>query len=242
VRFLTIVPVPGVEAAGPGALGRAAAWFPAVGLGLGAVLVGADTLLGRAFPPLLAALLVVSIWKVLTGGIHLDGLADSLDALGGREPGARLAIMHDSRIGVFGAVGLILMFLISMMALAEMPPAARWRVLLLAPVVGRLGPVLMATSFQAATPESGAGARFMAAVPRWAGPLGLGATAALAALLLGRWGVAMLVLALAVVFVWSAFLAGRLGGLTGDSLGASVELGELGVLLGGAAVAHLGLG
>jgi adenosylcobinamide-GDP ribazoletransferase len=94
LRFLTIIPVPGQESAGPSALGRAAWWFPVVGLllGIGLAIVGraADAL----FPPLVAAALVVTGWKAVTGGIHLDGLADCLDGLAGRDPARRLAIMR----------------------------------------------------------------------------------------------------------------------------------------------------
>ncbi len=143
VRFLTIVPVPGREAAGLGALGRAAWWFPVVGLALGVALVALDRALALAFPPLLASLLVLSAWKVATGGIHLDGLADCLDGLGGRSAEQSLTIMRDSRVGVFGAVGLILVFLIGVVALAELPAGPRGRALLLAPVVGRLAPLLV---------------------------------------------------------------------------------------------------
>lgn len=242
LRFLTILPVPGREAGGPGALGRAAWWFAAVGLILGTILVAADWLMALAFPPLLSALLVVSLWKILTGGIHLDGLADCLDGLGGGDRQRRLAIMRDSRIGVFGAVGLILLFLIATMAVAEMPAPSRRRVLLLAPVVGRLAPVLIGARFRAATPDQGSGAPFLRGLPGWAGPVNLVATAALGGWLLGSWGFLITLGALAIVSLWSAFLAWRLGGLTGDVLGSGVELGELMVLLGGAALAHLGLG
>ena len=240
IRFLTIVPVPGREAAGPGALGRAAWWFPAVGLGLGAGLVLVDRLLARAFPPLLAALLVVSLWKVATGGIHLDGLADCLDGLGGRDPGHRVAIMRDSRIGVFGALGLILTVVIALTALGELPGDVRWRALLLAPVVGRLSPLVAGACFRAATPETGSGGAFMASLSRWAPALSVVWAGALAVLLLGLPGLLALAGALAGMLLWSGFLSRRLGGLTGDALGAGVELAELGVLLALAAAAHLG--
>ena len=231
LRFLTIVPVPGREAAGPGALGRAAWWFPVVGLGLGAGLVLADRVLARGFPPLLAALLVVSLWKVATGGIHLDGLADCLDGLGGRDADQRLAIMRDSRIGGFGALGLILTFLVGFVALAELPPDLRWRTLLLAPAAGRLAPLVTAALCRAAAAPAGLGATFVASLGRWPAATGLAGTAALAALLLGLTGVAALGLALAAVVLWSGFLARRLGGLTGDVLGSGVELAELAILL-----------
>jgi adenosylcobinamide-GDP ribazoletransferase len=241
VRFLTVVPIPGREAEGHGALGRAAWWFPVVGLALGGALVALDRVLGRVFPTFLSAALVLSLWKVATGGIHLDGLSDCLDGLGGRDAQDRLAIMRDPRIGAFGAIGLIIYFLIGLLALAETPADARWRLLLLAPVVGRLAPLLVGPRFAAAAPGHGSGGAFLAAVSGWAGPAYLVPITLLAAHLLGIWGFVVALAAMAVVASWSAFLAWRVGGLTGDVLGAGVELGELTVLLVGAALAHRAL-
>ena len=241
VRFLTIVPVPGREAAGAEALGRAAWWFPIVGLALGAVLVVLDRALALVFPPLLSALLVLTAWKVITGGIHLDGLADCLDGLGGADAEHRLAIMRDSRIGVFGAVGLILYFLIALAALSEIPPGRRAPVLLLAPAAGRLAPLLVGACFGPATPERGTGAGFLRGLSRWAGPAHVMAALALSIMLLGPGGGLMAAGALAVAFASAALFAWRCGGLTGDALGAAVELGELALLLIGAALAHAGL-
>ncbi len=241
VRFLTIVPVPGREAEGRDALGRAAGWFPIVGLCLGTALVVLDRVLAIAFPPLLSAVLVLSLWKVAAGGIHLDGLSDCLDGLAGRDRQHRLSIMRDSRIGAFGAIGLILYFLIALLALAELPGAIRGRVLLLAPVVGRLAPLLIGPRFPAATPEHGTGGPFLRAMSSWAGPAYLVALAVFAAWVLGAWGVIMTLAALAPAFLWSSFLTWRLGWLTGDALCASVELSELALLLAAASIVHRGL-
>src|SRR5216684_378067 len=99
--FLTIWPVR-VGATKPGDLGRAAGWFPLVGLLLGLVLSGAQWLLLRLFPPPLVGGLVVALWAALTGGLHLDGLADCGDGLWvSASPERRLEIMHDARIGAF---------------------------------------------------------------------------------------------------------------------------------------------
>jgi adenosylcobinamide-GDP ribazoletransferase len=241
VRFLTLVPVPGREADGRGALGRAAWWFPIIGLALGATLVVMNRVLQLAFSPLLSALLALSLWKVATGGIHLDGLADCLDGLGGRDGQHRLAIMRDSRIGTFGAVGLIVYFLIALLALAEMSAGLRGRILLLAPMVGRLAPLLVGPRFRAASPDHGAGAAFLRSMSPWAGPVHLVVVSALSAWLLRGWGPVVTLGSLLAVFVWTAFLARHYGGLTGDVLGSGVELGELGLLLAGAALAHGGL-
>lgn len=241
VRFLTIVPVPGRGFTGHTSLGRAAGWFPAVGLGLGAVLAAADRALGVLFPPLLSALLVLTLWKLLTGGIHLDGLADCLDGLGGADTAQSLAIMRDSRVGVFGVLGLILYLLLSLLALAELAPALRWRVLLLAPTCGRFAPVLLARFYAAATPNRGYGSDFIRSVT----PLAVAAGGAflLAAVggILWPWGLVAAAVGLIVAWLWAAFLSRRLGGLTGDVLGATVELAELGILLTGVALASLAL-
>src|SRR5947207_3423551 len=172
MRYLTIVPVPGGGAHGLAALGRAAPWFPGVGLALGAVLVGVERLTSTVFSPLLAALLTVTVWKVLTGGLHLDGLADCLAGLAGRDAAHRLGIMRDSRLGAFGAIGLILFLLLEIGALVELPADARWRALLVLPAVGRATPPLLARCFASARVE-GQGATFRDGLRAGAAPLGL---------------------------------------------------------------------
>lgn len=240
IRFLTIVPVPGREAASPSALGRAAWWFPVVGLLLGIALAIAGRAADALFPPLLAAALLLTGWKVATGGIHLDGVADCLDGLAGRDPERRLAIMRDSRIGVFGAAGLILLCLLTVAALAALAASLRLRVLVLAPVIGRVAPLLAGAWLAPATPGQGLGAAFAAGLSRGAGPAHVVAAGVLAAWLLGIGGVAVAAAAWSLALLAAAFVARRLGGLTGDVLGAVVEVAELGTLLGAAAAAHRG--
>jgi len=240
LRFLTVVPVPGRESESASALGRAAWWFPVVGLMLGGVLAIAALAVDALFPPLVSAALLVTGWKAATGGIHLDGLADSLDGLAGRDAARRLAIMRDSRIGVFGAAGLILFLLLAVAALAGLSTSLRLRVLVLAPVIGRVTPLLAGAWLAPATPGQGLGAAFAAGLSRWAGLAHVAAGCALAAWLLGGWGVALAAAAWGVALLVAAFVARRLGGLTGDVLGAVVEVAELGALLGAAAAAHRG--
>ena len=111
-RLLTILPVPGGELRA-GDTGRAAGWFPAVGLCLGALPALVFVLLGPVAPPPLQAAMTLAVWIALTGGLHLDGLGDSFDGLGyagSRE--RRLEIMRDPRIGAFGVTGLALILLL----------------------------------------------------------------------------------------------------------------------------------
>jgi adenosylcobinamide-GDP ribazoletransferase len=163
-RYLTILPLPGGRRE-HGPLGAAAAWFPVVGLAVGLLVVAVERVGGRLFPNLLTAVLVVSTWKILTGGLHLDGLADCADGLMGRDPASRLAIMRDSRIGSFGAIGLVLLLALEAAAVAELDPAVRWRALLAAPAVGRAMPPLVGLLSRPARPE-GHGAAFVAGLGR----------------------------------------------------------------------------
>ena len=238
VRFLTVLPVPGREAEGAGALGRAAWWFPIVGLALGAALVAADRVLLLAFPPLLAAILLVAGWKILTGGLHLDGLADSIDGLAGRDRERRIAIMRDSRLGAFGAIALALSLLVAVGAVDALPAPRRPAVLLLAPAVGRLAPVLIGPLFPPATPGEGSGADFLEGLSAWATPVHVAGLWILAALTLGPWGGLLLSCALVAALLWGIWLVSRVGGLTGDALGGSVEIGEMATLTTAVALIH----
>jgi adenosylcobinamide-GDP ribazoletransferase len=228
-RYLTIVPI-GRGATPPTGLGRAAAWFPVVGAGIGVLLMVANHWLSRTFPALLAALLTVTVWKIITGGLHLDGLADCLDGLGGRTPEHRRAIMSDSRIGAFGAIGLIFFVLIELVALSDIDAHARWRALLAAPAIGRAMPPLVARLFRPARGE-GQGAAFVGEVGRLGALVAMLVAVVVAVAVFGASGLLALAVALAVVLVATRFLVMRIGGVTGDVLGAVVEVAELTVLL-----------
>jgi adenosylcobinamide-GDP ribazoletransferase len=241
LRFLTVLPVPGPELPGPAALGRAGWWFPVVGLALGAGLGGLLRGLERLFPPLVAAVLLVAAWKIVTGGLHLDGLADLLDGVAGRDRAGRLAIMRDSRLGTFGALGLVFTIFMAIAAVSELEGSARPRVLLLAPFVGRVAPLLVGGWLRPATPGQGLGAAFISGLSRRAGPLWALVALVLGGALLGPGGVALAVAGLGVA-VLAALVASRwLGGLTGDVLGAAVEVAELSVLLAGSALLRRGV-
>jgi adenosylcobinamide-GDP ribazoletransferase len=234
VRFLTIVPWPdrgrahGPES--PGSLGAAAVWFPVVGLGIGAVLVLVERATAWIFPMLLAGLITIVAWKLLTGGLHLDGLADCLDGLAGHDVEHRLAIMRDSRIGTFGALGLVLVLLLDVGALAEVPSPQRWRVLLVAPVVGRAVPVLLAGLFPSARPD-GHGFDFRRGLRPFARPLAFAVAALVSLALLGAAGALAMAVAALVSLAFASVMSRRLKGITGDVLGGAVELAELAVLL-----------
>jgi adenosylcobinamide-GDP ribazoletransferase len=238
-RYLTIVPVPGPSFSSADAIGRAAPWFPVIGLAIGLVLAVMDRVTQVIFPLLLAGLLTVAVWKLLTGGLHLDGLADCLDGLGGRDAEQRLAIMRDSRIGAFGALGLILFLLLEIAALSEMPSGVRARALLVVPAVARATPPLLARLFPPAKQE-GLGAAFGAGVGALAAPIALAIALVVAIVALRGLGIVVVVAAVVSALAVTRFFAARVSGFTGDVLGAAIEIAELAGLLTVSAWSHLG--
>ena len=237
LRYLTLVPLPGRHA-GPGALGRAVVWFPVVGLLLGAGLVAVDALARVMFPALLAALLVVGAWKVATGGLHLDGLADCADGLAGRDPAHRLAIMRDSGIGAFGASALVLVLAVDAVALSGIGDPSRWRVLLVVPALARAAPALLGRLLPPARPD-GLGAAFRAGLrgARVATAVTIALVVAVAAL--AGFGLVVVCSGWIVALLVGRVMSGRLGGVTGDVHGAAVEMAEMSALLAAAAWTHL---
>ncbi len=230
LQFLTRLPVrlPGMPA--PEQVGRSLLWYPLVGLLLGALLLAAQALLSQQ-PPVLQAALLLTLWVALSGGLHLDGLADTADAwVGGYGDRERtLAIMKDPRSGPIAVVVLVLLLLLKFAALLVLLQAGQTLALLLAPWLGRSALPLLLRSTVYVRP-GGLGAQLAEHLPRRELPRVLGLHLALLALtgLSGLWAL----LAATLVFVlWRRAVLARLQGPTGDTAGALVELTEVAVLL-----------
>lgn len=215
----------------PAQVGRSLLSYPLVGLLIGAVLLLAQWALAGIAPLLQAALLLL-LWVAITGGLHLDGLADSADAwaggFGDRE--RTLSIMQDPRSGPIAVVVLVLLLLLKFTALATLLASNQPLVLLLAPWLARgLVPLLfMTTPYVRA---GGLGAALAEHLPRKQLPYWL-AGHALLLLLLGGWaGLLAVLAALLLLLGLRQLMQQRLGGCTGDTAGALVELAEATVLL-----------
>lgn len=231
LQFLSSLPVrlPGMPT--PAQMGRSVLWYPAVGLLFGLLLWGASALLQGVMPALQAALLL-TLWVGLSGALHLDGLADSADAwLGGFGDRERtLEIMKDPRSGPIAVVALMLVLLLKFCALWALIEQGAGAWLVLAPVVGRMAllGLLRDTPY---VRKGGLGAALAEHLPRdqarW---VMLGCTAL--AVLLGGWtALWVLLLALGTYCLLRRAMCRRLGGTTGDTAGALLELLELVVLL-----------
>ncbi len=223
--FLTSIPVR-TPAPLAGDLGRAAIWFPLVGVIIGVVLVVAQLILTRFFAPLLAGALIVVVWIALTGGLHLDGLADCGDGLlSATSRERRLEIMRDPRLGTFGRMVLIMHLLIKTLAVASLTaPIA----LLFAPALARW--LMLFVAQQPAARPGGLGAAFSAALPKesWIGA----AIVPLVLIVPGAPRSIYAALAAALATFGIVYLArSRLGGVTGDVFGLTIEVVEVVVLL-----------
>jgi adenosylcobinamide-GDP ribazoletransferase len=242
IQLLTRFPTPRVAELAPDWLARSAKYFPLVGQGVGVVCAGVWLVASRIWSAPLAALLAVAAGAAVTGAFHEDGLADTADGLfGGRTAEQRLAIMKDSRIGVFALLAVGFCVAVRVFALASLPTATGVWALISAHGGGRLAAVaVMARQPYAGdpavaklTPGPGrvqwAELAFAGLICIW--PLFfLGAAPSLVGCVLG-----------AVAATWLALTARRqIGGYTGDVLGAAEQLFETAFLLGVAAVAGHG--
>lgn len=246
LSLFTAIPVGGDAQLRKEDAARAVRWLPAVGLLLGGI--GSCVLLGAGGASesrrLLGAALAVAAIALLTGGLHLDGLADTADGLGSRRPAAEaLDIMRRSDIGPMGVAALVLVLLVQVTALAAIPrPPQAAAALVLAEVTGRVS-VVIATGSPAARPggfgalvAGGTSTRQRAATVALLGcAVGLGGLAAGGAALAER-GLAATIAGLLAGWFVLATAQRRLGGTTGDVFGAIVSLSATAVLVTAALV------
>jgi len=232
-QFLTRLPMPRVQDCSATRQARAVVWFPLVGLVIGAGLAGVMSVVAD---PRLAAFFALLVWIWVTGALHLDGLADMADALGAshRDPERFLAVLSDPHIGTFGVVTLILQVAgkgvllwvlfghaqshpetvsLLMASLVLIPAWSRWGAWAWSWALPPLKPGLAERfQWQGALPVMGAWFVVLSGFSAWLAP-----------------GVLMAPLG---VLLWGLYLRRRLGGVTGDCLGAGIEVTESAQLLG----------
>jgi adenosylcobinamide-GDP ribazoletransferase len=230
LQFLTLVPPVVRRRFTVDEMGRAVGFFPLVGLLLGALLAVVD--LGGLvllFPDGVVAALLLGVWVVATGALHLDGFLDTCDGLfGGYDHQTRLDIMRDERVGAFALAGGVLLLLTKYASLAALPD--RTAALLLAPVLGRWSMSLAVVGFSYARP-AGLGRAMKDRAGARQALLATGLALAVAGSVARAWGLVALAVAGATVALGARFVMARLPGLTGDVYGALCELSEVAVLL-----------
>ncbi len=228
VALLTVIPIR--VTGGPEVVGRGSAWYPLVGALLGGFLWAAYLAMRLVLPPLPARALVLVLLAIVTGGIHLDGLADTVDGLTGGRGKEALAIMRDPHVGALGAVAVALLLVCKLAFLASLDEVAVGRVLVVMAAVGRWAPVFAAFRYPYAR-EAGTG-KAVADHARGGQLLLATVLAAASALVLGWRGLLLFAAGAVATVALSAYLARRIGGHTGDTYGFLVEVVEGIVLLG----------
>lgn len=237
VGFLTRLPVPALRDFAPDWITRSARYYSLVGQIVGALMGAVLILAAVVWPPWAAALLAIAAGVLVTGAFHEDGLADTVDGLGGGKDAAqRLAIMKDSRIGSYGALALILALGLKAAALADIAPAIGLIVLVAGHGAARAAAVVV----MRVLPYAGdpAAAKLKPA------PVGAPRGEMLFAVVLALWPFLLWdpvqgLVAVALGGIAAAVMAWRarrlIGGYTGDVLGAVEQMFEVGFLLGAAA-------
>jgi adenosylcobinamide-GDP ribazoletransferase len=212
-------------------------WWVPVGAFVGGLAAGAGALAHVVLPWSSCAVVgaVVGMW--VSGGLHLEGFMDTCDGLGSRASRERaLEIMKDSRVGAFGVIGLLCLVLLKVALVAGLGPRLGLAALALGPVAGRLAQVVILETYPYARAEGGMGGAFFEAACR--AHTMVGAALALAATVAISLACGQIRLPLALVPVglglawWSWAVARRLGGHTGDTVGAASEIAELLCVLG----------
>lgn len=222
LQLMTRLPLPQVKA-DERSFAAAIRWFPAAGLPVGAAVAGAVAL-GMRVEPWAGALLGLIVWVALTGALHLDGLGDIADAAGAAHGDrTRLsAVLADPHIGSFGVTAIVLQLLAKLVLLRLAAGAVPlWSIVAVA-VVARIGP--LAWTLMLPPLHEGLGSRFRAGLA----PSHLAAWACVAMGLCVR--EPALLAAVALILLWSWWLRGRIGGISGDGHGAGIELIESGLL------------
>jgi adenosylcobinamide-GDP ribazoletransferase len=229
LSFLTRLPVGRMAHFDAGDVERSAGWFPLIGMLLGAIGGGAAALLREHLPAVIVAVLLIALDALLTGALHFDGLADTADGFGGgKDRDDILRIMRDHSIGSYGGTALILMIALKAAAYAALLQREHWfPALVLTAALSRWSMLLLT----AALPYARKTASVIQGMGKGSLVLGtLTVACALGACQLWRaWAAAAAVLIVTVFF--GLYCRRRIAGITGDTLGASLQISECAALL-----------
>ena len=241
IQFLTVIPLPWRLKISAEDSARSAGYFPVIGLIIGLILVGLNWIFNLILPPAVVNALLIAALVVISGALHLDGFVDTCDGLAGNKSVEdRWKIMHDSRAGSFGIIGVVLLLLVKYVSLNSIPAPLMMTTLIIMPVVSRWAMVYAIFAHPYARP-SGLGKSFKQGTtwPRltMATLITLAITVALTQLV----GLAIMFLIWIMTLVMAIYFKARFSGLTGDTYGAINEIVEVGVLILVTLLVKLGL-
>lgn len=230
-QFLTIIPLPFKVSYQEGDMGRSMRWFPLVGLTLGIMLAALHYCFILILPEQIVALLLIAALAIVTGALHLDGLADVFDGFGARGGRERfLAVMKDSTTGAIGAVAVFIGLALKYQAVVHLPAAMKYGGILFFPAAARYAQLLITVGSDRAR-DDGLGACFISTAGIKEVLTATATLLAAAFFLLGVTGIICVLVVAAFAWLSRSYFHRRLGGVTGDIIGCSSELAEILTLL-----------
>jgi adenosylcobinamide-GDP ribazoletransferase len=238
LQFLTIITVRKDHEVAEGDLAKSMVYFPFIGFLIGVLLVNADKIFELiALPQTIATFLLIILSVLVTRALHIDGLADTFDGLmGGRDHSSRLAIMKDSRLGTAGALGIVFVLFMKYLCLNNLFESERIVALLVTPVLGRWSQTLMVSNAEYGR-EQGMGKAFVGHLRSSSLVATSTVAIGLSAFVVVRLDVHSVILFIVLIcavllltYLGKRYLVRKLGGVTGDAIGAMSELNEMMVL------------
>ncbi len=227
LQFLTVFPLPRSLSPDGEALKKAPFFFPFVGLLVGVMIASIDRLLGDLLPTAVTSVLATILLMAFSGALHTDGLADTADGLFSSRPRERmLEIMRDSRTGPMGVVAIVSVVALKIAAIATLPASARFWTLVMMPVAGRSALLVVMATLPYARQEGLVvifQLRHPAFILLWALTFLLTVGAVAGGIHGGVAGASSFIF----VILFTFYLRRKIGGFTGDTLGAACELTEL---------------
>ena len=237
IRFLTNIPIPWKKEdwAGEKALKAYAGstvFYPLVGLLIGLILAGSYWLFNLFMPPLITAPLVVMMMVLISGGIHLDGLADTFDGVAAahKSKGRGKEVMRQPDIGAIGVIALVLLLLMKVTAVASIDEHIIYTALIITPVLGRWA-MIYAIYFYPYARAKGMGGEIKKVLCRKCFITTTLAMLVICLLVIGWIGFTLIAATVLLVVVLSVYLKGKFGGLTGDNYGTICEFSEALILI-----------
>ena len=227
VRFLTIIPIPGRMDHEDATLSGSLPFFPVVGLLIGTCMVVLARGFVFLFPQPVAAVLAVIILLAISGGLHMDGLSDTADGFfSSRSREQVLEIMQDSRAGAMGVIAIVFVLALKIAALATMPLERMGWAVFLMPIAGRAALLVFMSLLPYARPEGGLATLFYSQSSKVGAIWGTVLLCLAGLLTSGRLGLIAGALTMVFIFLFARYCRRKIGGATGDTLGAGCELAE----------------
>jgi adenosylcobinamide-GDP ribazoletransferase len=228
LQFLTIINIKNDTSIDEKAFGKMAVLFPLVGALIG-ILLAITSRLSSSFLPLsISDAIVLTGLIIITGGLHVDGFADSIDGFaGGKDKNDILRIMKDSRIGTFGVVGIVMLLLTKYLSIQSLQTDIKYLTLIAMPVLGRWSVLPMGLAFKYARADGGTGKAFAESVKLKEFIMGTLIALTIILFIMRFKGILMLFVIFTATLIIGRYSDRKINGVTGDVFGAAIEINEM---------------